>query len=87
MLDPAALAVRSTWLTTGNPPTGCRTLGNADRIRVPSPAARMMESSSAIEKSPFSPLFGGHFHKNMAHDSWRTDNEALNLYLNAPNDS
>ena len=35
-------AAASTWPSIGRPPTLCITLGKADRMRVPSPAARMM---------------------------------------------
>src|SRR4051812_35799156 len=45
---PALIDVRSTWLTTGRPPTGWSTFGVADRMRVPSPAARMIDNNSAI---------------------------------------
>src|SRR4051812_44014962 len=39
--------------TIGSPPTGCRTFGIVDRMRVPSPAARMIDSNSAMP-APFS---------------------------------
>jgi hypothetical protein len=37
----------------GIPPTSCSSLGIADRMRVPSPAARIIDNNSAIT-APFS---------------------------------
>ena len=48
---PARRGWRAT--TIGSPPTGCSTFGIADRMRVPSPAARMIDNNSAIA-APFS---------------------------------
>jgi hypothetical protein len=37
----------------GSPPIGCKTLGIADRMRVPSPAAKMIDNN-AVMPAPFS---------------------------------
>ena len=42
---PVARAARIAWPTRVTPPMGCRTLGVADFIRVPSPAARTMTAA------------------------------------------
>jgi hypothetical protein len=45
----------------GIPPTGCNTFGIAERMRVPSPAARTIVSNSVIAQTPASPPLRGGF--------------------------
>jgi hypothetical protein len=71
----------------GIPPTGCKTLGVADRMRVPSPAASMIDSSSVMNISPACGLFDAHFHKIMARDRWRIHNDGLMVDAGAAPDS
>jgi hypothetical protein len=51
-VDPASSAARTTCPTMGSPPTACSTFGVAERMRVPSPAARMIDNNSAMN-APF----------------------------------
>jgi hypothetical protein len=48
-----------------SPPTGCRTFGIADRMRVPSPAARMIDNNSAMPAPLSTPELPGLYGSNV----------------------
>src|SRR3569623_2182367 len=62
---PAACEARTACPTIGNLPTGCRTLGIADRMRVPSPAARMIDNNSVMPAPLSTPDFARFYGSNV----------------------